>query len=241
MSKYLSRADLERIGGTVVNQYYQTVPRVGTMPAPVDPVALAKVVMGLEISYLPLSGDGSILGVACFQETELEVCGDDGIPYQVQLSGRDIVIDSSLLDEDKTGRHNFTAAHELAHHVLVRLYPEDYRNLLNCRTRIMYRDTRRSRDWEEWQANVMAAAIIMPAQTIRCCMYLFGLGNRLDMVSSACRAKEFEKFCDIATYLGVSKKALAIRMKRLGLLGEEYLANPTAPMDVWKDEDEIDD
>ena len=61
------------------------------------------------------------------------------------------------------------------------------------------------------------------------------------MVSSACRAKEFEKFCDIATYLGVSKKALAIRMKRLGLLGEEYLANPTAPMDVWKDEDEIDD
>ena len=73
MSKYLSRADLERIGGTVVNQYYQTVPRVGTMPAPVDPVALAKVVMGLEISYLPLSGDGSILGVACFQETALEV------------------------------------------------------------------------------------------------------------------------------------------------------------------------
>ncbi len=239
MSKYLSRADLERIGGTVVNQYYQTVPRVGTMPAPVDPVALAKVVLGLEISYLPLSVDGSILGVACFQEMELEVCGEDGEPYQVQLTGRDIVIDNSLLDADKTGRHNFTAAHELAHHVLVRLYPEDYRNSLNRRMRIMYRDAKQARDWEEWQANVMAAAIIMPAKTLRGCMSMFGLEKQPDRASPASKAKDFERFCDIATYLGVSRKALAIRMKRLGLLDEKILSSPVVPGDGRKDK--IDD
>lgn len=238
MSKFLSRADLERIAGTVVTQYYQAISHMGTMPAPVDPVALAKVVLGLDTHYLPLSGDGSVLGMACFQETTLEVYNIDGVPFQVELSGRDIVIDCSLQDEDKRGRHNFTAAHELSHHILVRLFPEDYRHLLNCRTHVLYRDTRRSRDWEEWQADVMAAAIIMPAETISCCMEMFGLGKRLDMVSSFCRAKEFERFCDIATYLGVSKKALAIRMKQLGLLGEEYLANPTAPLDIWKDEDD---
>lgn len=241
MSKYLSRADLERIAGTVVAQYYQSISHMGTMPAPVDPVELAKVVLGLETRYLPLSGDGAVLGMACFQEMQLEVYSMEGIPFQVELTGRDIVIDSSLQDNEKKGRHNFTVAHELSHHVLVRLYPEDYRHLLNCRTHILYRDTRRSRDWEEWQADVMAAAIIMPADTICCCMQMFGLGKRLDMVSSICRAKEFERFCDIATYLGVSKKALAIRMKQLGLLGEEYLENPTAPMDIWKDENEQDE
>ena len=240
MSKYLSRADLERIAGTVVKQYYQAISHMGTMPAPVDPVALAKIVLGLETHYLPLSEDGSGLGMACFQDTLLEVYNLKGVPFQVELTGRDIVIDSSLQDEAKRGRHNFTAAHELAHHILVRLYPEDYRHLLNCRTHILYRDTRCSRDWEEWQADVMAAAIIMPAETICCCMQMFGLGKRLDMVSSVCRAKEFERFCDIATYLEVSKKALAIRMKQLGLLGEEYLANPSAPMDIWKDEGEDD-
>ena len=29
-------------------------------------------------------------------------------------------------------------------------------------------------------------------------------------------------------------------MKQHGVLGEEYLANPTAPMDIWKDEGEDD-
>ena len=239
MSKYLSRADLERISGTVINQYYQTVPRAGTLPAPVDPVALAKEVMGLETHYLPLSDDGSILGVACFQETALEVVDEDGATYQMQFTGRDIVIDSSLLDDGKTGRHNFTVAHELAHHVLVRLYPDEYKDLINCRKRILYRDEKRQNDWVEWQANVLGACILMPARTIRYCMYMFGLKDHVDMVSSACRAKEYEKFCDIATYLGVSRKALAIRMKKLGLLDEEYLENPTAPMDIWKDEEEV--
>lgn len=241
MSKYLSRADLERIGGTVVNQYYRAIPPQGTLPAPVDPVKLAKVVLGLETRYLPLSGDGSILGMACFQDTWLEVYDRKGKPVQIQLSGRDIVLDCTLLDEDKIGRHNFTAAHELAHHILVRLYPEDYRHLLNYRTHVLYREKRRSRDWEEWQADTMAAAIIMPEQTIRYCMEVFGLGQKLDMLSSFCRARQFERFCDIATYLSVSKKALAIRMKQLGLLGEEYLSNPTSPIDIWNDEEESND
>ena len=86
----------------------------------------------------------------------------------------------------------------------------------------------------------MASVLIMPEGTIQNCMEMFGLGSKLDMLSSVCRAKEFGRFCDMAAYLGVSKKALAIRMKQLGVLGEEYLANPTAPMDIWKDEGEDD-
>ena len=59
---------------------------------------------------------------------------------------------------------------ELVHHILVLLYPEDDRHLLNCRTHVLYRDTRQARDREKWQADTMAAAIIMPAETVHCCM-----------------------------------------------------------------------
>lgn len=237
MSKYLSRVDLERISDAVVRQYYQAIQQPGMLPVPVDPVRLAKQFWGLEVSYLPLSADGSVLGLACFRDTVLQIQDHEGEPFQVELTAQDIVIEDSLLGEGYTGRHNFTVAHELAHHILVQLYPEDYRHLLDYRTHILYRRRSQTRDWEEWQADTIAAAIIMPKETLRYCMYVFGLGEKLDMLSSVCRAKEYARFCDIATYLGVSKKALAIRMIQLGLLGAEYLEHPTAPMDIWNDEE----
>lgn len=241
MAKYLSRADLERIAGTVVNRYYKLFPQMGPLPAPVEPETLAKKVFGLEVSYLPLSADGSVLGMACFQDVEIRLSSGDGTTQQMHFTGQDIVIDDSLLEESQTGRRNFTAAHEIAHHALVRLYPEEYRDLLNCRTHILYRHKSRVRNWEEWQADTMAAAILMPPSVLRQCMMVFGLGDRLDMLSSVCRAREYDCFCDIAKYMGVSKKALAIRMKRLGLLGADYLENPYEPLNVWKDDDECDD
>ncbi|CAK7087466.1 MAG: hypothetical protein ENTB_04228 [Enterocloster aldenensis] len=238
MSKYLSRNDLERIADTVVNKYYGMFPQEGVLPTPVEPEKLAKMIFGLEVSYLPLSVDGSVLGLSCFQEIEIQLCGEDGVMYKACFTGRDIVIDDSLLQEPQKGRRNFTTAHEIAHHALVRLYPTEYRSLLNRRTHILYRHRSRVRDWEEWQADTMAAAILMPTAVLCQCMAVFGLGERLDMLSSVCRPREYERFCDVASYMGVSKKALAIRMRRLGLLGEDYLENPYAPLDVWRDENE---
>ena len=240
MSKYLSRSDLERIAGMVVDRFYGAAQRVGPLPPRIDPVRLAQEAFGLEVSHLTLSTDGSVLGMACFQEVDLRLNGKDGTVREVHFSGRDIVIDDSLLEESQAGRYNFTAAHELAHHVLVMLFPDEYRDILNRRTRILYRHKSRTKDWVEWQADTMAAAILMPPATVCECMALFGMGGKLDLLSSVCRPREYVRFCDIAAYLGVSKKALAIRMKRLGLLGGIYLENPYEPLNVWRDEDECD-
>lgn len=240
MSKYLSRVDLERIAGRVVKQYYGAIWKEGVIPPPVNPVRLAQEFAGLEVSYLPLSSDGSVLGIACFQEMAFRLRDNDGTMRIIRFSGRDIVIDDSLRDESQIGRHNFTAAHELAHHTLVRMFPEDYKDLLNCRTHILYRQRSRAKNWEEWQADTMAAAILMPSFALRQCMAVFGLGEKLDMLSSVCRPREYDRFCDIASYMGVSKKALAIRMRQLGLLGKDYLENPYEPLEIWRDEDECD-
>lgn len=216
LAKYLSRDDLERIADTVVYRYY---PQCGTLPAPIDPSELAKLVLGLNISYYPLSEDGTILGMACFKDTEIEVTDRTGT-YVVELTGRDIVIDSSLR-EDQSGRRNFTIAHELSHHILVRLYPEDYKELLDCRKHVLYRGFRAPADWGEWQADVMAAAILMPPETVRYCMYMFGLYEVRDKNKAVSKSKLYGRFCDMATYLGVSRKALSIRMRHMGLLDKE--------------------
>ena len=41
----------------------------------------------------------------------------------------------------------------------------------------------------------------------------------------------------MAEFLGVSKQAMAIRMKRLDLLKKDYLQNPYALADVEKEDD----
>ena len=42
----------------------------------------------------------------------------------------------------------------------------------------------------------------------------------------------FAQFLGICPFLGVSKKALAIRMKQLGLLENEYLDRPNAIIEI---------
>lgn len=51
------------------------------------------------------------------------------------------------------------------------------------------------------------------------------------------RPKEYKLFCEMAEFLGVSKQAMAIRMKRLDLLKKDYLQNPYALADVEKEDD----
>lgn len=243
MAKYLSRADLERIAESVVNRYcgyYGLSSRNACIPHSIDPEKLARDIFGLRISYLPLSAEGSILGMACFGETILQVDNGEGTMQRVQLSGRDIVVDNSLLETAQTGRRNFTLAHEIAHHVLVRMYPEEYRSLLNCRTHILYRHRDQIKNWEEWQADSIAAAILMPPLVLKHCMAVFGIGEKLDILSSSCRPTEYGKFCKVAAYMGVSRKALAIRMRQLGLLGRDCLKDPDQPLDIWRDEYDFD-
>ena len=44
---------------------------------------------------------------------------------------------------------------------------------------------------------------------------------------------------ELADKVGVSRQALSIRMRELGLLGESYLGRPNAILDVMMEDDEI--
>ena len=240
MSRFLSRRDLDSIANHVTGQYYRMLGDSKGDLTPIDPVLLAEEIVKLNVKFSPLCSDGSILGLAAFAEVELELFLADGNTLTQSLHNGDIVIDTALQTNGLLGRCNFTIAHETGHHILSKLYPKEYGPLCNRTSHIMYRRVREAHNWIEWQADSIASSLLMPQPLIMESLYRFSLGEKVEMLNRVFRPMEYQRFCDMADYLGVSKQALAIRLKQLGLLDrdKDYLANPYELVRIYVNESE---
>lgn len=238
MARYLSNHDLESIAARVVRAY-RNLPEVreAGQVLYVDAGLLLKNLLGLSIENRHLSEDGSTLGITAFDEVGVEVFDDKEDLFF--FDGKTVLIESDLMTEEQTGRRNFTLVHEGSHHILKMLYPQDYAAGVNARRVIRYRETGGCRTREEWQVDRLASAILMPRDLVEQAMFIAGQSGRIDMLNAQWRKKEYRSFCDMCYLLGVSKQALSIRMKKLGLLGEEYLQHPNEILNVVAGDDNI--
>ena len=226
MARYLSRAELSCIAGKYIEMYYALFGISKNDPAPINPEQFANSVLGLNLKMLPLCSDGHILGLTVFQRCSFTATLEDGTKLVEVFMPRDIVIDSTLAADRCTGCRNFTIAHEAAHQILADLFPNDYGKAVKCRGHIAYREQNGQPSWEEWQANTLAAAILLPRCLIEKGMFLFGLGDKIECLNKIYYPAVYERYAALSDFLGCSKKALAIRMKQLGLLHKDYLDNP---------------
>ena len=108
MARYLSRADLSRIAGKYIDQYYTRFGISKDAPEPIDPERLASAVLGLNVKMLPLCSDGSVLGLTIFQRCGFTVTLGDGTKLVEIFMPKDVVIDSALAADGCTGCRNFT-------------------------------------------------------------------------------------------------------------------------------------
>ena len=99
MARYLSRADLSRIAGKYIDQYYTRFRISKDAPEPIDPERLASAVLGLNVKMLPLCSDGSVLGLTVFQRCGFTVTLGDGTKLVEIFMPKDVVIDSALAAE----------------------------------------------------------------------------------------------------------------------------------------------
>lgn len=194
---------------------------------------------GLHIDHFHLSQDRLTLGMTAFKEVEVEVYTDSGQPFLYYLDGRTLLIETDLKDDPaQCGRYHFTTAHETAHQILANLYPTD-RVIQN---RIIYYRSHSPQypvhDWGEWQADNLASALLLPLEIVHGALRRFDLERGIDLLNRIYRPKEYGRFCEMARFLGVSKQALAIRLKRLGLMKKDYLQNPYTLADVEKEDDD---
>lgn len=233
MSKYLSKSDIKNIGSKVVLEYLKIINEDIHAVERIDPARVLTEYLGLDIEYRHLSRNGSILGLTSFEEIGVEVL-DDGTEDMFFLDGKTVLIEKELATDNKQrGRCNFTIMHEGCHQILKNLYPDYYGPDVKGRRVLYYRESDKFQSREEWQANALASEILMPEELVIRNMDRVGLSHNLDIINRVWRKREYGKFVCMADKLGVSKKALAIRMKQLGMVKAEYLANPYAITNIY--------
>ena len=160
-----------------------------------------------------------------------------------EILAHTILLESSLAGEKANpGRRNFTLMHETCHQIFRILFPAEYMPPAQCRkvcccTSSMYGYRIKPINWEEWRVNTLAASILMPKDLLIEQMHTAGLGNNLRLLNKIFAPKEYEKFAAVAEAMGVSKAALAIRMKQLHLLDRDDLKDPYALVRVVCDEE----
>ena len=221
--KYLSRKEIEEIAEWI-SACYRRLPEVSEREVyRIDPQLLCERLLGLQVDYQHLSLDGTILGLTSFSELGIEVFEESDEETFYYLDGKTILVERDLKqDISQTGRLNFTMAHEASHQIFKKLYPKAYGTQEKHRDIHLHRAgiKRSVEDWEEWQANALASAILLPKDLVAQAMDLVGMGGRVNVVDKTYTPYLYKKFAAMAAFLGASKTTLAIRMRELGWWGE---------------------
>ena len=210
--------------------YEEKCPEIKNGALPVDIEKVAEECLYLTVIFRPLASTGSVLGLVTFGDCELVLRDGEGKKSRCDYPEGTILVEQALLREGLANRRRFTIAHEVSHWLLHRSYysptNKKYSYYIACRAGNIERVRRRitSDDhWAEWQADQLAAALLMPKAAFvrhtheavyetRSSMENLRSGQNRDAVRYVARRLS-EKFM-------VSHKAVEIRLRGLGLISE---------------------
>lgn len=231
----LSHIQIEEIAAAVIKDFNRFcsggeagVEALHGQATPID--RLAEDYLGLRVSYAPLSEDGSICGLTAYADTEFvtECAGD---ARTIPLKAGEVLLDNSFLesgrDRARCGRMRFTLAHECAHQILFQMESEEAR--LACgasysrRTAYSLRDLKTREDWNEWQANALGAALLMPQGGIDHAMGQLAPGRKLTECRGWFGIWDRMILGQLCRMFGVSRSAAVIRLRQMGYI-EDALA-----------------
>ena len=181
-------------------------------------VVRRKLTLGLNVKMLPLCSDGSVLGLTVFQRCGFTVTLGDGTKLVEIFMPKDVVIDSALAADGCTGCRNFTIAHEAAHQILADLFPNDYGKAVKCRGHIAYRERNGQPSWEEWQANTLAAELLMPTFLVNAEIERAALCLPNGILYKSASDPNYEKILEMAARMGVSWSAIRIRLQQMQVI-----------------------
>lgn len=236
---YLLQNEIESIAQRVLRAYCNLQQIQGQTISRIEPELLAKNLLNLNVEYHLLSVSGSILGMTAQNRNRIKVY-DKGPKGELCLLGKKTVFIDRYLHDDpgQSGRYHFTLMHEASHHILWMLFPARTAEIAERRVHYCLAHPVFLED-EERYANALTSAILMPPQLLLRKMAEQGLGTHIRILNRIYDPKGYARFSEIASSLGVSKTALCIRMKQLGMLEKEYLKDPYALFEIMVDEEDM--
>ena len=205
---------------------------------PID--QLAGDYLGLRVSFARLSDDGSICGLTAYTDTEYAATCQ-GVTRLIPLKANEVLLDSSFMEPGQVrarcGKRRFTLAHECAHQILFQMESDEARQArretYSPRTAYSLRDLKTREDWNEWQANALGAAILMPQREIDRAMYYLARGRKLIDYEGWFGYMDLMVLKQLCQTLGVSRSAAVIRLRQLGYMEERPYAEYIDPLEVW--------
>lgn len=230
----LSRVQLEEIAAAVTDDFNQfffgILPeeeRDSILPTLID--QLAKDYLGLQVVFAPLSSDGRVCGLTTYADTIFTTEENDLIRY-FMLQESQIILDKSFIQPGQVkklcGKRRFTLAHECAHQILFQLESDEmkarWKDAYSTRKAYSLRDLKSKEDWNEWQANVLGAALLMPRREIDRAMEKFSGGRILQNYEGKFSHLDQQTLEFICHTFGVSRTAAIIRLRELGHLEDHH-------------------
>lgn len=223
----LYKKDFDDIALMVLKEF---LPRSVNEPQAIDINYIIRDCLFLNLMSKNIVADKGILGLIAFESISISCLDLAFNPSRIDLQAGDIVIDLSLSGNRMRFRRRFTLAHEAAHWILHRTYhspimqPFEFRKpyeesmASNVEKKIhsIFTDA----DREEWQANSLAAAMLMPkgafisaASTSNFCKFDVDGKIRLD------DSDEYNNLLDyLSSTFEVSRQAIEIRLEQLDIV-----------------------
>lgn len=193
--------------------------------------------LGLELIYTKLSNVGNVLGITAYADTAYQFA-EGGSLKTVPLLKNQVLLDTRLapnkLRDTNRCRRRFTIAHECAHQILFRMESCENKDIC-CRMYTMgqpfsMRDLKTREDWNEWQANALASALLMPNSEI--VRVLGSYPKPLVCFGGMFRAMDRYTLDTLCRSLVVSHQAMVIRLRELGYLIDRLAHEFYDPLEV---------
>ena len=241
----LSRKNIEEIAAAVTkdfNVFYfgcdSEESRRMARGTPID--QFAREYLGMAVSFARLSSDGSICGLTAYADTEY-ITEEMGVKRAIPLRKNQILLDVSFIQPGQVhklcGKRRFTLAHECAHQILFQMESDAVRSACTKKysawTAYSLRDLKTREDWNEWQANVLGAAILMPQKEIDLAMWYFAAGRKFINYEGVFAYRDKVSLMMLCKQLAVSKSAAVIRLRQLGYIEDRPYRECIDPLEVW--------
>ena len=136
--------------------------------------------------------------------------------------------------EVATGRRDFPAvpfSHPLKQTEIVQQFPACEMKY-SARTAYTPRELKTREDWNEWQANVLGAAILLPQKEVDLAMRRFAETPLINYEGRYSYGDHLtlRLFCRL---FGVSKTTASIRLRQLGYMVDRPFSEYVDPLEVW--------
>ncbi len=231
---YLSRRDIEGIGEAVLLDCAMANIRKFSIPLNLE--WFARRYLHIDVRYRKLSHDDSVLGFTALRGMTVKLPSAAGAETEIAVTEDTIYLDESLWDAEKAHPMRFTLAHECAHHILARLEEKTawrsfHRRLRQGQT-YTPRELKTASDWCEWQANALAAVLLIPRSRQASHLTRWGRPYLPTSYGGRFNTHDYNLILNLVKTFNVSFDVVTIRLATTGCLIYKPESELCDPLDI---------